>query len=358
MWIVNEIVSSYAGSHMAGSLRKHVLALLSALLLTLYASTSLSANDYYRAYFSDTINGRAYRPFAYRAFYPLLLRFTSNSLPETVKTKLTSFGKSNLLAKGLVNLNRIREPYIPAYMLFLGLTVASFYGFFLILRALVSHFYPGISPPLADAWMFFALVPIALMITVYFYVYDPGLWLTFNLAFLCMIRRQWPLFLASFFLCTFNKESSLLLIPLLYLWMDSESPKTRRIVVLLSGFIWFMTFAWLRYLYGSNRGSFLEFHLFDQWVDPKTPQLLFSFACIVPWLFLLSAHRWKEKPLVLRQGLLLTFIPLFLIMLVFGYVLEMRDYYECFVFTYLLAIPSMQSILNRFRARFLPTQMA
>ena len=60
---------------------------------------------------------------------------------------------------------------------------------------------------------------------------------------------------------------------------------------------------------------------------------------VVLLLGLFVSYQWRTKPLFLRQGLGLTLVPLVLLTAVWGYLDELRDYYEAFVFIFLLALP-------------------
>jgi hypothetical protein len=53
------------------------------------------------------------------------------------------------------------------------------------------------------------------------------------------------------------------------------------------------------------------------------------------------AHRWREKNRFLKAGLGLTLVPLVGASFVFGFADELRGYYECFPFLYLLMLPSL-----------------
>jgi hypothetical protein len=76
------------------------------------------------------------------------------------------------------------------------------------------------------------------------------------------------------------------------------------------------------------------------------PIALLRFAGVVAVLWLLTAYDWARKPAFLRKGLLITLIPLALLALFFGFIDELRDYYEAFPFLFLLWLPTIVGVFG------------
>jgi hypothetical protein len=92
----------------------------------------------------------------------------------------------------------------------------------------------------------------------------------------------------------------------------------------------------------------LEFHIIDHnlrlpWLHPFALAYTLAVFGLAVWLV---RREWESKPGFLRAGLLIAFIPLFAAALFFGYVDELRGYYEAFPFAFLLSVPSLCSILG------------
>jgi hypothetical protein len=58
------------------------------------------------------------------------------------------------------------------------------------------------------------------------------------------------------------------------------------------------------------------------------------------------ARKWKEKPLLLRQGFLLILIPLAGLAMFWGFFDSFRVYYEALPFALLLALPTVLEVFN------------
>ena len=63
------------------------------------------------------------------------------------------------------------------------------------------------------------------------------------------------------------------------------------------------------------------------------------------WVVLI-ARGWKRKPIFLRHALILCLSPLLALSLFFGYVEEVRSYYEAFPFLFLLILPTLMDFLG------------
>jgi hypothetical protein len=102
------------------------------------------------------------------------------------------------------------------------------------------------------------------------------------------------------------------------------------------------------YLFRDNPGALVEFHLADH--NLRLPLILPGstayFAGVLISAAWLARKNWTAKPLFLRRGLLITFIPLLVGSLLFGFVDELRGYYEAYPFVFLLSVPTMCAVLG------------
>lgn len=81
----------------------------------------------------------------------------------------------------------------------------------------------------------------------------------------------------------------------------------------------------------SNPGSMFEFHLYDHNVglitEPIAMSTVIAGLIIAAFIF----HGWKKKPFLLKCGVIVI-IPLIIVMFFFGWIDELRDYYEAVPF--------------------------
>jgi hypothetical protein len=102
------------------------------------------------------------------------------------------------------------------------------------------------------------------------------------------------------------------------------------------------------YLCRENPGGLVEYHLVDHnlrlpWIHPVSTVYFAGVLICAVWLV---RSGWRAKPLLLRRGLLITFIPLFAGSLLFGFVDELRGYYEAYPFVFLLSVPTVCAVFG------------
>ena len=105
----------------------------------------------------------------------------------------------------------------------------------------------------------------------------------------------------------------------------------------------------LAYAFRDNPGVYFERHFYEHniWLLTKFPVAMRYTLAVVLVFFFFIRYDWREKPKFLRLGLAVTFLPLLLAGLLFGFADELRGYYEVFPFLYLLMIPSVFKFLSR-----------
>jgi hypothetical protein len=90
----------------------------------------------------------------------------------------------------------------------------------------------------------------------------------------------------------------------------------------------------LYFLFQNNQGGFVEFHLLDR------NYLIFngySLVTFIVWFIIIIAtfSNWKAKPTFLKDALWIA-LPMVILTLFFGFLDELRDYYEVFPIVLLL----------------------
>jgi hypothetical protein len=211
-----------------------------------------------------------------------------------------------------------------------------------VLRRLTETVY-DLPRPVVNLAPIVALILLPLFFRYYSYPYDPATLFLFSAAILFMLQRRffWVVFTVA--LASANKETSILLIPLyaLHEWTrERRMPFARAAAVVLA---WGVVRAVLMWIYRDNPGTLVENHFTEHtvWLLATFPVAM-RYTLVVVALFAIPvAHRWRDKPVFLRRGLAVTLLPLVIAGALFGFLDELRGYYEAFPFLYLLALPAV-----------------
>jgi hypothetical protein len=108
--------------------------------------------------------------------------------------------------------------------------------------------------------------------------------------------------------------------------------------------LWLTVKAFVSTRFAANPGEFLEFHLFDHNLALLEHPLALSYALGVTLFFgWLAARGWSAKPLLARQGFVVIIGSQAVMALFFGYLDELRQYYEAMPFLFVLGVASVRS---------------
>jgi hypothetical protein len=110
--------------------------------------------------------------------------------------------------------------------------------------------------------------------------------------------------------------------------------------------LWIAIRAALLFVFRSNEGSLLEFHFIRNLGLIFRPLKTLYFVGVLLVFFVLVRYEWKRKPAFLCKGFFVTLIPLAVLGMFFGYVDELRDYYEAFPFLFLLSLSTIVDIFE------------
>jgi len=304
-------------------------------------------NGFSAVMFGEMIYGKAHKPWAYRALLPFCVRITTSAIPEDLRNSLNQkmwennrfirFNKRWQWEKSLIT-----EYIIASIFMYLALG-----GFFFSLRYLFGSVYEA-PTKLLDFTSLFALLALPVMFRYYSYIYDfPNLFF-FTLCLALMIRNEWLLFLLVYTLSCFNKETTILLTMLfaIYFWCCSlpplKNPLLRKLILIQIG-IYFTARLMLFYFFHSNPGMFVGINLLKH----NLSMFPYPIGTAVGFLLIIMAilYKWEEKPLFLKCGLWML-LPLVLLCLLFGWLDEMRDYYEVYPVVILLMAHTIGDILQ------------
>ncbi len=182
--------------------------------------------------------------------------------------------------------------------------------------------------------------PVLLLFISGAYVYDLPTLALFTLALGLLARRQWAAYLALFPIIALCRETSILLVPVFYLWRRQYRPIRR---CELAAGLGVQVFAFvairyaLAYVYRNNGGALLEMHLIEHWYFLTYYPHANILALAVYGLALAAAlTRWREQPGILRAAAVI--IPIiFAAYWLVGFPGEIRVVLEAYPPLYLLA---------------------
>jgi hypothetical protein len=307
----------------------------------------------------ELVDGTANRPFVYRRALPAAISVIEAVVPISARQWIEAAIGDNSHARRLLDTTPADEDqslflYLSAYLL----QLAALLGFAIVLRASVRSFLPS-EQATADWAPVVALVLLPIFYRYVCYPNDfPHLFL-FTWAWLELSRSRWRWYYPLFVLCCFSKETAILL-PFAHAL--GHFPAMPRQTWIKHGLIQLALFVVIQSIvraqYSANPGAEVEWWLGRNWAlisDLSKWGFLFfhftfvgSFSAIVPTnfnlLFLLLVPlvlwRWREKPLFLRRSIWL--VPILVgATFFFGYIDELRDYYEAFPIVFLLIVTSM-----------------
>ena len=296
-------------------------------------------NGYERAMFKDMVYGKAYKPFVYRTLLPGTVRLITSALPADIRT---SISQSDL------NIPNWEQEFLTEYLVASILMCASLVGFGLAIRYLFNGIFHA-PARFVDLVSLAAIACLPFFFKYYSYIYDfPTLFL-FTLGLGLMVRCKWPQFLILFLIACLNKETAILLTLMFAIYFWGRRDLVNRMLFTRLLFCQLGIFLLIRmgivWNFRNNPGSSLEFHLFDHnfmlLLQPYSLSALF----VVLGLTLLIFYKWSEKPLFLKRGLWML-VPLVAAALFFGYIDELRDYYEVYPILLLLIAHSVGNIVG------------
>ena len=297
--------------------------------------------------FGDMIYGKAYKPWAYRALLPFCVRITTSAIPEALKTSLNQKVWDNRMFVRFNKRFNWEKSLITEYMVACIFMYLALGGFFFAIRYLFTSVYDA-PAKLLDFTSLFALLGLPVMFNYYSYIYDFPNLLFFTLCPVLMLRNKWKSFLLVYTLACLNKETTILITFLFVIYsLRSSVPPlhktlTIRILLIQIG-IYIIVRLILFYFFHENIGVFvtIRFLKHNIFLIPYTLGNAIGYLVIVVSIL----YKWQEKPFFLKCGLLMG-VPLVLLCLLFGWLDELRDYYEVYPVVILLMAHTIGDILQ------------
>jgi hypothetical protein len=301
-------------------------------------------NGYSRAMFADMVYGTAWKPFVYRSLLPTTIRLITGVIPAEARARVSRSLGNTAAGENLWAILQWEQEYLVEYLIAAVLMYLCLWGFLWALRYLLLGVY-DVSAGVQGVFILVALVGLTQFFRYYSYLYDlPNVFL-FTLGLALMVRARWRPFLLVYLLACLNKETTILLTMVFVIHFFRPARLRRPLFgALLLGQL--AMFAAVRVLlfaaFRDNPGSLVEFQVPHHNLDLLKA---YPVATVFGWggLLLLLFYKWSEKPLFLRHSLWIV-VPLVVLTFFFGYMDELRDYYEAYPIVLLLALHSVSWI--------------
>ena len=297
-----------------------------------------------RAVFQDLVYGKAHKPYVYRTLLPTTVRLIANATPDAIKERTKGFAEGR---KRMILL-RWNHDYLYEYLVASVLMFGCFLWLAYILRRLIRMFYTY-PPVVSDLAPVVAFLALPLFFRYFSYIYDPATLLIFGLTIGIVYERRIVLFYLLFILAAINKETGVLLIG----WfVVREIGHRSASSIVIHGVVLAVIFTAIKsllvYTFQDNPGSFYEPHLLDHNLKLafEQPVKFTGFVLVTVFTVLLLREGWSSKNHFLRLTLGVTIVPLLASGFFFGFVDELRGYYEAFSLMFLLCLPSLGRILG------------
>lgn len=317
-------------------------------------------NTYAWATVPKLVDGTAYRPFVTRALLPTLVRGVVRATPALharvdarIERLLANARPGQQFDRTLDTLGwtpgDVYVQLVAALVMFACLLVLPW-----VLRRLLTVFY-DLPPPVADLVPVFGLLALPLFFVPYArYLYDPGTMVLWALGLLLVAQRRHLLVWLLLPVLAYHKETAVLLPSLVALREWGLAPKWRiGVVYVLQLGLVVVVRLWLGNEYAQNSGGTVLLvgpaHTRElvMMVFRKPPYVL----AVVAMFWALVHGGWRVTPLFLRRALLLVLLPLVVLSFAFGFVDEIRGYYEAWPIVVLLAVPGSLAVLRASPAR-------
>jgi hypothetical protein len=301
-------------------------------------------NDNKPSMFGDMIYGKASKPFVYRVLLPATVRVLSAPVTQTLRNTISNKIEDNISLNKLFKKLKWEKELAVEYFFAMLIMFLSLWGFSLAVRYLFILFY-NTSSWFADSVSVLALLGLPTMFQYTSFIYDFPLLLLYTLGLIFLYKQDWKKFLIIFLIGCINKETTILLTLLFYIYYKRDLKKELFNKLLIAQFsIFIVVKSSLYFIFKNNPGTFIEFHLIDHNLRLLTGYDL-TLAAAVLGLILLVFYKWNEKPKFLKTSLWM-FIPLVILTLFLGFLDELRDYYEVYPVVIIFITHSIARILD------------
>ncbi len=289
---------------------------------------------HHRMLLEDMVYARAHKPFVKRQLVPILVRGLTAATPANVRDRLeTAFERSTLITR------RLHWPaeYATEFVWAVLLMYAGMVGF---LVALQRFLVVVLDVPILVAHITACLVGLGLPVCFsgLTQTYDfPQLFL-FTAGAILLRREKWWPFYPLYAVACLNKETSVLLPFTLFVWQGIAGLRRPYLAHLVAQTVIAAVICGaLAYHFRDHPGDNLERH-FDRNIRFEFTTLAWIRLALLATVVATACLGLRRAPRFLQRGSLATFLPLLSATLLFGYIDELRDYYEAYPFVIALVL--------------------
>ena len=304
----------------------------------------LNANDEYD--FGAMIDRTAPKPYIYRQLMPLMIQGSVSIIPGDDEGGLPSFISRIPVVRWMVVAAEWEPDYYAEYFWATWWMFLSLAGFTFAFRVLMKAFY-NVSEGVANGVSLLVLCLIPMFFDKCSYLYDFPVLLLFTLGLYLMYREKWAWFLIVFTIGCLNKETTILLTMIYFIYFRKDDFFAKRKfygMLILQGLIFAAVKAGLYQIFRDNPGGMAQFHLVDYnlyTIGKLSIEAVVSLGLIALFIF----RGWKDKPEFLRDALWIA-VPLFVLTFFLGYIDEQRDFYELYPVVVLLVLPAVRGFIT------------
>jgi hypothetical protein len=291
--------------------------------------------------FPDVVYGRVKKPFVYRVLVPGVIRIIASALPESTHKWASGMFKYNF------NHGNWEIEYALEYDIAVVLVCLSLLSFYVAVSYFCDCLFRGPPKfiPLVSLTALFGLPPF---FKYWSYLYDFPALAFFTLGLALMVQRRWTWFLVLYLFSCLNKETTFLLSVVFFIYFRPATGRMNKNLftrLLSTQLVMFaLVKGGLYVAFRENPGSIAEFHLLDHNLQFITP---YSLTTFLGWafLFLLIARRWSQSHPFLKDALWI--LPILIVLtFFFGFLDELRDYYEAYPVVLMLLAPAVAEYLG------------
>lgn len=327
--------NQFIATNYLGRITYH-LAIFLCVCLSFISFIKSNYNTLEHANFDRMVEFNAHPPYVFRNFVPqvskALASQTSPNFIEVFSSKYNEIIHSKLSAN--IGLNGLSSNYplthtIALFLLFLMLYACTYYS-----RQLFNQTSTLLLAPKKYSvfipFLFILGLPTLMSHDYSNYIYDISTLFFTLLSFNLILQNYVYRFVLIFIFAAFNKETSVMLIPLALMNFSLKPSKKISLFIILALFYTLARLLLLHHYQGPENLPAWEFNLLRYGLKVLTtiyslPELL-SFILVFTGILLF----WDRKHLYLRQGFLLFFVPFAVLQLFFGIPNEIRVYYEIY----------------------------
>ncbi|MBN1634321.1 MAG: hypothetical protein JW917_09170 [Ignavibacteria bacterium] len=281
----------------------------------------------------DMIEGKYRKPYVYRTLVPTTIRIISNIIPESIHKNTEYFVRQNSKLNATFDNLEWQKEVALKFFISSVFMILSFIAFGYLIPNFVFLF-----TEIARTYLnkiFISGLSLVLLPGFFLYgshIYDPPQLFLFALALYVLYKRKFSLFYPLFILVTINKETSLLLVGIFFFYFYRKIPEKKYVYLIITYvFTYLVVRLFIIYIFSENEGPFLEYHFSEHNLSIRYSLIALTMnSGFFILLVLLNFLGWKTKPEFIKISFWVIFIPTFVLTIFFGYLDELRIYYELY----------------------------